>query len=73
LRQVGVVLGSKTTLYLLLDQFEEFFNLLDKNEREPFLESLADCLSDPSLKARWVLALRGEALNKLAELEAVGK
>jgi WD40 repeat protein len=72
LRQVGGVLGSKTTLYLLLDQFEEFFNLLDKNEREPFLESLEDCLSDPSLKVRWVLALRAEALSKLDELESVG-
>jgi WD40 repeat protein len=66
------VLGSKITLYLLLDQFEEFFNLLDKNEREPFLESLADCLNDPSLKVRWVLALRAEALSDLAELEAFG-
>jgi WD40 repeat protein len=72
LRQVCAVLGPKVNLYLLLDQFEEFFNLLKKDERQPFLESLADCLNDPSLKVRWVLALRGEALSDLTEMEAFG-
>jgi WD40 repeat protein len=71
LRQVCTVLGSKVNLYLLLDQFEEFFQL-KKEERQPFLESLADCLNDPSLKVRWVLALRKEALSDLAELESFG-
>ena len=71
LRQVCTVLGPKVNLYLLLDQFEEFFQL-KKEERQPFLESLADCLNDPSLKVRWVLALRKEALSDLAELELFG-
>jgi WD40 repeat protein len=71
LRQVCTVLGPKVNLYLLLDQFEEFFQL-KKEERQPFLESLADCLNDPSLKVRWVLALRKEALSDLAELESFG-
>lgn len=72
LRQVCVILGSKVNLYLLLDQFEEFFHLFTKEERQPFLESLADCLNDSSLKVRWVLAIRAEALSDLAELESFG-
>jgi len=72
LRQVCEVLGPNVNLYLLLDQFEEFFNLLTKEERKPFLESLADCLNDMSLKVRWVLGLRAEALSELAELESFG-
>ena len=72
LRQVCEVLGSQVNLYLLIDQFEEFFHLLKKDQRRPFLKSLADCLNDPSLKVRWVLALRKEALSDLAELESFG-
>jgi WD40 repeat protein len=72
LRQICAILGSKATLYLLLDQFEEFYNLLKKDERRPFMESLADCLNDSSLKVRWVLSLRAEALSELAELESYG-
>jgi WD40 repeat protein len=71
LRQVCAVLGPKVSLYLLLDQFEEFFQL-KRDERQPFLEALADCLNDPSLNVRWVLALRKEALSDLAELESYG-
>ena len=33
LRQVCAVLGPKCSLYLLLDQFEVFFNTLKKDER----------------------------------------
>jgi WD40 repeat protein len=72
LRQVCAVLGPMANLYLLLDQFEEFFNLLTKEERQPFLESLADCLNDPGLKVRWVLAIRAEALSNFSELESFG-
>ena len=71
LRQVCAVLGPKSNLYLLLDQFEEFFQL-KKEERQPFLKSLADCLNDPSLRVHWVLALRKEALSDLSELESYG-
>jgi WD40 repeat protein len=72
LRQVCGVLGQKVNLFLLLDQYEEFFNLLTKDERKPFLESLADCLHDSSLQVRWVLAIRAEALSNLSELESFG-
>ncbi|HSL31790.1 MAG TPA: hypothetical protein VK900_21485 [Anaerolineales bacterium] len=72
LRQACAVLGPRRSLYLLLDQFEVFFDTLKKEERAAFLQSLADCLNDPSLKVRWVLSLRAEALSDLAELEAFG-
>jgi WD40 repeat protein len=72
LRQVCMVLGPKRSLYLLLDQFEVFFNTLKKDERAAFLESLVDCLNDASLRVRWVLSLRAEALSDLAALEAFG-
>jgi WD40 repeat protein len=72
LRQVCGILGPEHTLYLLLDQFEEFFNLLDKDDRKPFYEALADCLNDSSLKVNWIIALREEDFGKLSELEAFG-
>jgi hypothetical protein len=72
LRQVCVVLGPKVNLYLFLDQFEEFFQFLKKEERQRFLSALADCLNDPGLNVRWVLAVRGEALSNLSELESFG-
>ncbi len=72
LRLVCGVLGPKVNIYLLLDQFEEFFDLFKKEERAAFLESLVNCLNDSSLKVNWVLALRAEALSDLAELESFG-
>jgi hypothetical protein len=72
LRHVCGVIGPQRTLYLLLDQFEEFFVLLEKPEHQPFITQLAECLGDPSLNVRWVLALRGESFTELAEFEKCG-
>jgi WD40 repeat protein len=66
LRQTSAVLGAGTTLYLLLDQFEEFFTQLDEAERNKFIGELAQCLEDPGLDVRWVLALRTESFGNLA-------
>jgi formylglycine-generating enzyme required for sulfatase activity len=66
LRQVGEVLGAAATLYLILDQFEEFFTQLDEPLRADFVKQLADCLDDPSLNVRWVLSLRAEYFSSLA-------
>jgi DNA-binding beta-propeller fold protein YncE len=67
LRQVTGVLGRGTTLYLLLDQFEEFFTLLlDEAQRTAFVDELASCLEDESLNVRWVLAVRSEFFGDLA-------
>lgn len=67
LRPVSEVLGSGTTLVLVLDQFEEFFTLLpDERVRAHFVGELADCVEDESLPVRWVLALRSEFFGDLA-------
>jgi formylglycine-generating enzyme required for sulfatase activity len=67
LRRVSAVLGPAVTLYLLLDQFEEFFTLLpDEAQRAAFVDELADCLDDESLNVRWVLAMRSEYFGELA-------
>jgi WD40 repeat protein len=66
LRQVCVVLGPTATLWIILDQFEEFFSLLSQAERNFFVAELADCLEDEALPVRWVLSLRSEAFGQLA-------
>ncbi len=66
LRQVTGILGDKVCLYLLLDQFEEFFTHLDDPTRAEFVRELAECLDDPSLNVRWVLALRTESFGQVA-------
>lgn len=67
LHQVNAVLGQSTTLYVLLDQFEEFFTLIpDDSERTAFVNDLADCLEDDTLNVRWLLALRSEFFGDLA-------
>ncbi|HEY4723045.1 MAG TPA: hypothetical protein VII92_14425, partial [Anaerolineae bacterium] len=66
LSQAGAVLGLQTTLYLFLDQFEEFFTQLDEPTRVQFVNELADCLDDESLNVHWVLALRSEYFGNLA-------
>ena len=68
LRRVTTVLGQSITLYLLLDQFEEFFTMLrDETARIAFIDELADCLEDQSLNVRWVLALRSEFFGDLSK------
>ena len=66
LRQVAGVLGPDTTMYVLLDQFEEFFTHVDEPARANFVGELADCLDDVSLNVRWVLSLRSESFGRLA-------
>lgn len=66
LRQVGDVLGAAATLYIILDQFEEFFTQLDEPLRADFVRQLAECLDDASLNVRWVLSLRAEYFGNLA-------
>jgi len=66
LRQVSGVLGLSVGLYVFLDQFEEFFVQLDAPAQQAFVEALAECMDDPSLNVRWVLALRTEFFGNLA-------
>jgi YVTN family beta-propeller protein len=66
LGQVRRVIGPRTTLVILLDQFEEFFIRPDEKTRAAFINELADCLEDDTLNVHWVLALRSEYFSNLA-------
>ncbi|NJN98302.1 MAG: hypothetical protein HC875_31545 [Anaerolineales bacterium] len=66
LRRVTGILGQPATLYLLLDQFEEIFTLVDELTRAAFVEELAECLNDESLNVRWVFSLRTEFFGNIA-------
>ncbi len=69
LLKVMALLGPKVRLYLLLDQFEEFFAELAKPERDVFIGELVECVEDPLLNVCWLLALRSEAFSGLASFE----
>ncbi len=66
LHQVTNILGQQAQLYVLLDQFEEFFTLLDPDRQANFVSELATCLEDPTLPVSWMLALRDEYFGQLA-------
>jgi WD40 repeat protein len=68
LRQVSNIVGSQSTLYIFLDQFEEFFTHFVVEGREDFARELAECMEDESLNVRWLLALRTEYFGNLANL-----
>lgn len=70
LRRIQRIVGGQTTLYLILDQFEEFFSkYTDEADRQVFVRELAECLNDATLNVRWVLSLTTEALGQLYKLE----
>lgn len=66
LHQVTAILGQNAHLYLFLDQFEEFFTLLDSTRQNNFVAELGDCLDDPTLPVCWMLALRDEYFGQIA-------
>ncbi|WP_420631315.1 hypothetical protein [Candidatus Leptofilum sp.] len=68
LRQITEILGDDVTIYIFVDQFEEFFSQLEEPDRLPFVHQLADCLSDRSLNVHWLLSLRGEYLSQVSDL-----
>lgn len=66
LHKVTDILGYNSYMYIFLDQFEEFFTQLDEAARKDFINQLAECLEDESLRVRWVLAMRKEYFGTLA-------
>lgn len=69
LRQVCDILGASTSLYILLDQFEEFFIHVAADAQTQFIQALAECMDDSSLHVHWVLALRREFFSDAANFE----
>jgi hypothetical protein len=66
LRRATDIVGQEAALYLMLDQFEEIFTLIDDTTRSGFVGELADCLEDESLNVHWVLSLRTEFFGNIA-------
>jgi WD40 repeat protein len=63
LERVTYYLGERQ-LILFLDQFEEFFTELSKEEQEEFATQLRECV-ESDLPVWWVLALRKEYFSNL--------
>lgn len=67
LQRVTQLIGLDTTLYIFLDQFEEFFTHLMAEKQSLFIRDLADCLADANLRTQFILALRTEYFGNLAQ------
>jgi WD40 repeat protein len=52
-------------IYVILDQFEEYFLYHDPDGREPLADELADAIRRPGLRANFLLGIREDALAKL--------
>ncbi len=59
--------GSR--IVFLMDQFEEFFMRLGAASRQDFAKSLVDCMSSETHDLRFLLAVRGDHLYHLLEME----
>ena len=70
LRRVTNIIGHQTTLYLILDQFEEFFfkKTFDQ-DRQEFIADLAACLNDKTLNVRWVISITTDVFGQLGKFE----
>ncbi len=68
LKRTTALLGLSTVIYILLDQFEEFFiRLPDEAARHTFIDELGQCLEDETLRVRFVLAVRKDHFASLSD------
>ena len=70
LYRVTALLGSNTRVYILLDQFEEFFIRVGDEVREQFIEELGQCVDDEALRTRFVLSLRRDHFAGLSDFRS---
>ena len=70
LRRITAMIGVQTTLYVILDQFEEFFSKhTPEEDRQAFIRDLAGCLNDSTLNVRWVISITTDAFGQLGKFE----
>jgi hypothetical protein len=64
-------LGSTSIAFVvILDQFEEFFVLYpEEKQRQRFIDALADCYEDHTLRTRFLLSLRKDYFSDLGEFQ----
>ena len=58
-------------LVIMLDQFEEFFLLLDENIQEAFIKELGTLMEDDSLSLQFVFVMREDMLAEISQLKPV--
>ncbi|MXW04275.1 MAG: hypothetical protein F4Z81_04295 [Gemmatimonadetes bacterium] len=61
--------GSASRIVVMLDQFEEFFLLLDEPGREAFVEELAVIMEDDALPLQFVFVMREDMLAEMSRLK----
>ncbi len=70
LRRVKGIIGHHIILYVILDQFEEFFAKYTLEEdRQLFILDLAECLNDATLNVRWVISITTDSFGQLGKFE----
>lgn len=68
LGQVTDILGPDSDVFILLDQFEEFFlRVSDETMQTGFIEDLGSCVDDETLRARFLLSLRNDQFANLSD------
>jgi hypothetical protein len=63
------IIGKTTSVMVLVDQFEEFFRVVDATARQVFIKELAECLNDLELNVHWLLAMRTDAMGQLGQFQ----
>lgn len=61
--------GSSSRIVVMLDQFEEFFLLLDERGREAFVEELGVIMEDDALPLQFVFVMREDMLAEMSRLK----
>ena len=63
-RQVASILGEGKQVFVLLDQFERFFDAPEP-VRQQFVSELSRCLNDEYQSSRWLISIRSSRLGYL--------
>lgn len=61
--------GPESRIVVMLDQFEEFFLLLDEPGREAFVDELAVIMEDDALPLQFVFVMREDMLAEMSRLK----
>lgn len=61
--------GPASRIVVMLDQFEEFFLLLDEQGREAFVEELGVIMEDDALPLQFVFVMREDMLAEMSRLK----
>ncbi len=61
--------GPASRIVVMLDQFEEFFLLLDEQGRKAFVEELAVIMEDDALPLQFVFVMREDMLAEMSRLK----